>query len=219
MNVIKKFFSKKAKLPNRSIDDIKKITNIVFIDDQKFGVIDIIKSNFGWKNVKRVKDIESLDDDDIKKSHILFIDINGVGKKMGFKDGQDLTIAIKERFPNKKVIIYSADSFGDRFNSGLHMADDRLNKSATPYEFQKIIEENSKETFSLNECLFRIQKMLYEELGETIDSEQIAKKINKIYKNKTYNVQDVAKIFDIENALLLTNILKAFLSPDSSNDL
>ena len=67
MNITKNFFSKKAKLPNRSIDDIKSITNIIFIDDQKFGVIDIIKNNFGWKNVKRIKDVESLDDKDIKE--------------------------------------------------------------------------------------------------------------------------------------------------------
>lgn len=42
-------FKKKRDLPERSLDDIKSICNILFIDDKKFAVVDILQAA-GWKN-------------------------------------------------------------------------------------------------------------------------------------------------------------------------
>lgn len=73
------------KLQERSIDEIKSICKILFIDDKAFPLIDILKTA-GWACTKRIKDAESLDQTEIKEAHILIVDIQGVGKKLKFKD-------------------------------------------------------------------------------------------------------------------------------------
>ena len=68
--------------------------HILFIDDDiKFKVINILQTA-GWQHTRIVKDVASLTDEAVKRAHILFVDINGVGKKLGFRDeGLGLAIA------------------------------------------------------------------------------------------------------------------------------
>ena len=92
-------FLKKEKLPKRSLDDIKNVARILFIDDHKFRLIDILKSG-GWHNVQWIKDVDSLSITEVCDAHIILVDIQGVGKKMQFHDeGLGLTIALKEKYP------------------------------------------------------------------------------------------------------------------------
>lgn len=75
------------------------------------------------------------------KSDIFFVDIQGVGKKLDFQDeGLGLANALKNKYPNKKVVIYSAENRGDRFHEALKKADDSLPKNAEPFQFQQTIE-------------------------------------------------------------------------------
>ena len=100
----------------------------------------LVKS--GWVHTKLIKDCETLDDENIREAQILFIDVQGVGVALGFSDeGLGLALAIKKKYPEKKVIIYSAETKGDRFHEALRKADSFLPKNADPYEFQKIVEE------------------------------------------------------------------------------
>ncbi|UGS23790.1 response regulator [Flavobacterium channae] len=124
----------------------KKLTNILFVDDDtKFKIIKILNVS-GWINTKIIKDIDNPDSDLVKNSHILFVDINGVGIKMGFKDeGLGLANYLKKKYPEKKVIIYSTEQGGNRFHEALRKVDDFLHKNAEPSEFQEIIEQFSAE--------------------------------------------------------------------------
>jgi hypothetical protein len=124
----------------------KKITNILFVDDDtKFKIIKILNVA-GWVNTKIVKDVENPDSDIVTKAHILFIDINGVGLKMQFKDeGLGLANYLKKKYPEKKIIIYSTEPNGDRFHEAFRKVDDFLYKNADPIEFQEIIEQFSAE--------------------------------------------------------------------------
>lgn len=124
----------------------KKLTNILFVDDDtKFKIIKILNVS-GWINTKIVKDVDNPDSELVKNSHILFVDINGVGIKMGFKDeGLGLANYLKKKYPEKKVIIYSTEPGGNRFHEALRKVDDFLSKNAEPSEFQEIIEQFSAE--------------------------------------------------------------------------
>jgi len=124
----------------------KKLINILFVDDDtKFKIIKILNVA-GWINTKIVKDVENPDSDIVAKAHILFVDINGVGLKMQFKDeGLGLANYLKKKYPEKKVIIYSTEPNGDRFHEAFRKADDFLYKNADPIEFQEIIEQFSAE--------------------------------------------------------------------------
>jgi len=123
------------------IEELKQSTNILFIDDDKsFKIVGILK-NMGWTRTKLIGDVSSLGDPSIIDAKILFIDIQGIGKKLQFKDeGLGLALAIKRRYLNeKKVIIYSANEDGKRFHEALSEADYSLTKNADPVRFEDAI--------------------------------------------------------------------------------
>lgn len=115
---------------------------ILFVDDDtNFKVVKIMKGA-GWPNVKITKDIRDLSSPDVVDASILFVDIQGVGKSLGFTDeGLGLSLAIKQKYPEKKVVIYSAQTDGDRFHRALNKADGSLSKNADPYQFISLVEE------------------------------------------------------------------------------
>lgn len=128
----------------KSLESRKSDTRILFIDDDsKFKVVQILK-NSGWSHTKTIKDAKSLDCPEIAEADILFVDIQGVGKQLYFSDeGLGLANAIKEKYPHKGVVIYSAETKGDRFHKALLNVDSFLPKNADPYEFQQLVEELS----------------------------------------------------------------------------
>lgn len=128
----------------RTLAERKATTKILFIDDDtKFRVVKIL-TNSGWINTSIIKDARTLDEPNIVDADILFVDVQGVGVAMGFdSEGLGLALALKEKYPSKKIIIYSAESKGDRFHEALRRADSFLPKNADPYEFQKLVEELS----------------------------------------------------------------------------
>lgn len=127
-----------------TLPERKSKTKILFIDDDtKFRVVKIL-TNSGWINTSIIKDAKTLDEPNIVDANILFVDVQGVGVAMGFdSEGLGLALALKEKYPAKKIVIYSAESKGDRFHEALRRADSFLPKNADPYEFQKLVEELS----------------------------------------------------------------------------
>lgn len=128
------------------LDKRKKLTNVLFVDDDtKFKIIKILNIA-GWVNTKIIKDVKNPDEEIVTNAHIIFVDINDVGIKMGFTDeGLGLAKYLKNKYPEKKVIIYSTDTSGNRFHPALREVDTFLPKNAEPYEFQEIIEQYSAE--------------------------------------------------------------------------
>ncbi len=206
--------NEKTKLEERSSEQIKSICKILFIDDKTFPLIEILK-NEGWKNTNRIKDVDSLEQMEVKEANILVVDIQGVGKKMQFKDeGLGLIIALKEKYPNKKVIVYSAEDQGkiQAFHPGIDKADKRLSKNNEPYLFLVAIENFSKEIFSLAECVKRIQSQILKEFGYSVETEKILNNLNKIYLKKDYTNVNVSKIFNLQNASNISSIIQLFFN-------
>jgi hypothetical protein len=206
--------SNTVSLKERNLDEIMSICKILIVDDKNFPLIDILKAS-GWINTRRIKDVDSLEQSEIKESHILIVDIQGVGKKLKFKDeGLGLILAIKDKYPNKKLIVYSAEDQGkiQAFHSGLDVADKRLSKNSDPYQFQVVIENFAREAFSLNECVKRIQNQILIECGDSVESDKIIKNLNKIYLNKNYSVQNISQIFNLQNASNISSIIQLFLT-------
>ena len=213
--MIRLFKKKKEikKIPERSLDEIKNICKILFIDDKSFPIIGMLEKN-GWRNIQKVNDISGTDQQEVREAHILFIDIQGVGKKMKLPDeGLGLTVAIKKKFPNKKVIVYSAEDQGQvkAFHEGFELADSQLSKNAKSYEFQFRLEKFAKEIFSLNECIERIKLELIKELGRSPQSESITEKIEQIYTEDNTSTANISKVFNLQNAANLAQIIQLFL--------
>jgi hypothetical protein len=125
----------------KDLSHYKDTTRILFIDDDKdFKVVKILKTA-GWQHTSLIKDVKDLDQKEIVEADILFVDIQGVGVQLGFADeGLGVAQAIKERNPSKKVVIYSAQTHGERLHNALSMADSLLKKNADPYEFIQLVE-------------------------------------------------------------------------------
>lgn len=131
------------------IEYMKSKYSILFIDDDKnFNVVKILK-NSGWKKTKTVTDINGLDVILVKEANILFVDINGVGKQLNLEyEGLDLALMLKQKYPEKKVVIYSANKNSNSFHKAWDSCDFKLEKNALPYQFQSLVEQYSLESYN-----------------------------------------------------------------------
>jgi len=127
-----------------NIESMKSKVKILFIDDDKtFNVVKILKSS-GWKNTKSIIDIKSIDIPAIKDADIFFVDINGVGKILELpNEGLDIALMLKQKYPNRKVVIYSANKNNNIFHKAWDLCDFKLEKNALPYQFQSLVEQYS----------------------------------------------------------------------------
>lgn len=203
-----------AKLPERDLDEIKGLCKIIFVDDKAYPVIDILK-RAGWTNTRRLADVNSLDQHEVKEAHILFIDIQGVGKKLKFKDeGLGLIVALKEKYPSKKVVAYSSEDQGQvqAFSTGINVADYRLHKTADPYEFQFLIERLAKDAFSLTECIARLQQEILKQYGTAYETDHIIKALKKVNSRKDFSMQAISKSFGLQDAGSIASIVQVFLT-------
>jgi hypothetical protein len=127
-------------------EEKKKIqTRILFIDDNytEYKMVSILKKS-GWINTKSVKDVTDLDDPKVIEADIIFVDINGVGTTIFQDQGLGLAAALKRKYIYKKIVLYSAETTGDRFHKALREVDDCLSKNAEPYQFINLIESFTK---------------------------------------------------------------------------
>ena len=118
--------------------NVKSTIHILFIDDEKFENVNILK-NAGWLNTKTIKDIKRIDSPEIQEADVIFVDINGVGTTL-FPKEQGLGVAtqIKKLFPNKYVVVYSAQP--QQLHNSFTQVDAILPKNAEPYEYLGILE-------------------------------------------------------------------------------
>lgn len=140
--------SKEINAFNAAEDRLKLRTRILFIDDMysEYKMVSILKKA-GWTNTKAIKDILDLDDQIVLDSDIIFVDINGVGVTLFEDQGLGLASALKNKYQKKKVILYSAETSGDRFHKALRQVDDCLAKNAEPYQFINLVESLAKEIY------------------------------------------------------------------------
>jgi hypothetical protein len=207
-------FTSPKKLPERNLDEIKQICKILFIDDRTFPLIEILKTA-GWTNTRRIKDVDSLDQSEVREAHIMFVDIQGVGKRLKFHDeGLGLIVALKTKYANKKIVAYSAEDQGQvqAFSDGINMADSRMSKNADPYQFQFLVEKFAREAFSLNECIERIKQVLIKEIGRSEEGDSILKKLNKVASSKNFTTDEIGKIFNLQNASNIASIVQLFFT-------
>lgn len=199
-------------LPDRSPDEIRAICRILFIDDHDFDVPDIL-INSGWRDTKLIQDVESLDHSDIKDAHIIFVDISGVGIKLRFSDeGLGIISALKERYPPKKVVVYSARRHGDRFHPGLSDADARLAKNADPFQFETLVENLAGEVLSLDGCIQNLKNVLRTQLNISLTDEAIRNNLHKIGRSRDYSELSISKAFNIHSAGAIASIVSLFFS-------
>lgn len=141
INISNKVEDSQKSLQN-SVDilSLKAKTHIVFIDDMKFEMIQNLK-NAGWTHTKRLSDLKDYQHPDIIAADIIFVDINNVGKTLSTKEGKGVAVELKRRYQEKKVIIYSAVTEGNRFDEDLRAVDYSMDKNSSTSTFLRLIED------------------------------------------------------------------------------
>lgn len=130
---------------NVDIDYLKSHTNILFIDDEKFEIINNIKAagwkHTSWLNGKKLKDLST---ERIRKADIIFIDVIGVAPVLFDDEGLGLIVYLKDNYKEKRVIIYSVESRHDIHHRAFQVADDKMKKNTRAGIFLEKIEKQAR---------------------------------------------------------------------------
>lgn len=209
------FFNRKKVFRNLSIEEIKGKTRVLFIDDEdRKDIIDYLFKS-GWQCRQLLeRDFDTLDNIDITDSHIVCVDINGVGEKLGKNNGLDIVLSIKNKSSNKKVIIYSSQSTQNIFHEAIDLADKKILKTVGDYEvFKNSIEDLAKIIFSWDEMV----KTSYEKVkpfwGEELTIEKYKKILEKAASKKDVTVEQLITTLKItaEIASIVYQGVKLFI--------
>ena len=123
-----------------------------------------------------------------------------------------MCIRDRQKYPWKKVVVYSAEPTGDRFHDALSQADARLRKNADPYQFQTLVEQLSGELFSLPDTIERVKIIISEETGVRPSTQEVTKALTRIYTKNDFGESVVSKAFNLQNAASLATIIQLFLT-------
>lgn len=164
-------------------DDILKLRRkfeILFIDDDEIAYLENLKSNgFNVTYKTNITDIK-----DVSAYNIIMCDINGVGETLG-KDGASMAAQIKNAYPNKIVISYSAASHSFAYQKTLESVDKRIPKGTSIEDWlnllDEIIEENSNPIKVWNKTE---QKLLKANISTREIAELESKYVEAIIKKK-----------------------------------
>ena len=210
------FWNRKKRIfPTRTIEQLKNSVNILFVDNEVFNLTTELKDKEGWRRLSVVPDISSLSHKELIDAHILCIDIQGVGKELGFNDeGLGLIVAIHEKYPEKKIIMYSAEAQGqiDAFHPAEGIVDERLRKSANRYQFETTIERLAQEAFCLDSCALTIKRVFSRELNVELSQEEIKTAIEKLYSTGKFDNNSICKAFNLNNVGSVASIISLLMS-------
>ena len=107
-------------LKNYSLAQLKRATDILVIDDEPFSYTEALRKNEFIIDYR--EDIQSLKD--VEAYSIILCDIMGVGKFLESQyEGAYLVRQIKEKYPHKIVVVYSANSITTAYQGHLNYAD------------------------------------------------------------------------------------------------
>lgn len=127
-------------------EEVKARIRILFVDDKSdFPIIKMLKDN-GYQ-VEYLEDIINIDANKVKYADIIFLDINGVGVAMKFKNqGMGLCGALRDYYgTTKRLILYSGETEGSIFDKDAKKADATLPKDSDLYQFISYITQYGKE--------------------------------------------------------------------------
>lgn len=189
-----------------SLSQIKKMTDILVIDDDSFTYLDALKShefNIDYKtDLQSLKDVEAYD--------IILCDVRGVGKFLGSEyEGAYLVKQIKEKYPNKTVISYTANNYDPGFQYFLEYADAIMPKGSSLEDWSALLDEKLRERANPVQQWERTRKELLDAGVSTIKVAKMEDQYVKAIQNKSF--ESIKKLYENQNTKE-AEIMKALLS-------
>lgn len=191
-----------------SLSKLKREVDILVIDDEDFPLLDDLKKH--EFNIEYKQDITTLKD--VAPYSIILCDIHGVGKFLGSdKEGAYLVSQIKEKYPSKIVISYTADTTAPDIQKYLHYADNVMAKGTSIEDWAELLTESVKKIANPVHVWKKLQTDLLKENVAIRDIAYLESKYVKAIKTGKYeslrklnsNNNSVVKILDQSIPLLI----------------
>lgn len=167
-----------------SVSDLKKITNILVVDDQEFDYLkDLQKYDFCIRQKYDLTDLS-----DAAEYDIILCDIRGVGKFLKSKyDGANLIKQLRVKYPNKIIVAYTAEPYEADFESFLEAATHVIAKGTYTIEaWVSLLEKYVKELADPVEQWKKTRKILLDAGVSTIDIAKYESAYVKAVKRKEF---------------------------------
>ena len=170
-------------LKNISLQKLKKEIDILIIDDDEFPLMeDLRKHEF---NIEHRKDINSLKD--VEPYFIILCDIHGIGKFLGSQnEGAYLAHQIKEEYPSKFVISYTADTTSPSSQKYLNSSDNIISKGTSIEDWASLLSDAIKEIANPVKIWKKIELRMLEEEIPTKEIANLEDKYVKAMKTGQY---------------------------------
>lgn len=198
----------------RSVSDIKQLARVLVIDDRKPKLVHDLEKE-GW-HVRYLKDLDRYENTELIDSHIICLDIVGVGQKLRCDDGMGLVEGIKEKYPQKRILLYSSVREHDIFDDAIDLVDVRVFKDGQPYQFIRAVEQLGLQAFDWKHCVKAIYERFGPMLGREMSLEDFEKRFTKcIRANGQLDIQGIAKfaLVGIDVAANMAQLATFVLSP------
>lgn len=130
-------------LKEQSLTKLKKMTEILVIDDNPFSFLDALKNH--EFNIEQKTDISSLKD--VEAYDVILCDVRGVGKFLGSTyEGAYLIKQLKSKYPNKSIVAYTANEYNPDFQNYLSYADATIPKGSALEDWSSLLDRIIRES-------------------------------------------------------------------------
>jgi hypothetical protein len=188
-------FKKKngKKFQRKSLPELKDKTRVVMIDDEETGLVDSLKGE-GW-HIKYMADLDKYNNTDLKDAHIVCVDIKGVGVLLNIKEqGLGLVRNIKEKYPEKRIILCSSVSSHDIFDDAIDLVDKKVYKDGQTHPFDSAIEELSYKLFDWDSLIKEIYFKYKSDFGVEISLDEFNSNMKTAIDGNEIDVEKILKI-------------------------
>ena len=199
-------------LKEQSVSALKKITDILVIDDNPFTFLEALRKH--EFNIEQKDDLHSLKD--VEAYDIILCDVRGVGKFLESKyEGAYLIKQIKEKYPNKSIVAYTANEYDPDFQTYLSYADAIIQKGCALEDWSSLLDKIVKESADPIKQWQKTRSALLESGVSTIDVAKYESQYVKVVKSgdfeslkKTYENKPTNKGVEIMLSLLTSLVGK-----------
>lgn len=164
--------------------DLRKQIDVLVIDDEEFSAGKFLTSNNFRITYK--SDIDNIKD--VSEYPIIMCDVRGVGQKLSQTyEGAFIIKEIKNSYPTKRVIAYTASQYDASYNKYLSYADELLTKGLALEDWLTTLDNQIHKSIDPIFQWKNLRRQLLDNGVSTIDVAKMESVFVKSYKNKDFS--------------------------------
>ena len=171
-------------LKEQSITTLKKLTEILVIDDNDFAYLEALQ-RYEF-NIKQKKDLTHLSDAEV--FDVILCDIRGVGTFLSSPyEGANLIKELKTKYPAKTIIAYTAEPYNASFQKFLNYADGIMPKGTSLEDWVALLEKTLRDCADPVVQWDKTRKLLLRAKVDTIDVAKYESQYVRAVKNENFD--------------------------------